>query len=144
MSHGEVRRGGCGLSTWGKDHYYASATFTFCLDRYQVPPPKEKRGCYWILQYTLENSRRKRKNCGCKYYYKTQNYSSNLTQYISNSGDGLSLAQHSILLPKTLRHVYVIVFVSNSSGVERCALILTYAKTWPQWLHKINITGCPD
>ena len=52
MSRGEVRRGGCGLSTWGKDHYYASATFTFCLDRYH----QKKRGDgYWIVLQNIHS-----------------------------------------------------------------------------------------
>ena len=33
----------------------------------------------------------------------------------------LSSSMHSVLLQENLRHVYVIVFFSNSPGVERCA-----------------------
>ena len=31
---------------------------------------------------------------------------------------------HSVLLPENLRHIYVIVFVSNSPGVERHAMYM--------------------
>ena len=37
---------------------------------------------------------------------------------------------HSILLPENLRHVYVIVFVSNSPGVERRAVDISSQKNF--------------